>query len=158
VLYQHNTFPTTNTLAIRSQLDSRERGPFVKAGTAVFFLLVSVAVLLLAVPLASAAVPGNNSRVSPYDTTPYLNVTAGAFPNHTMPAQYAITPTPIRIEVGISETSIPAPKGEMAAGPRSIGFSFGPVTLVALVLVVVAVSAGMWYMLRRKPEENDKDE
>jgi hypothetical protein len=130
----------------------------VKASTAVFFVLVSVAVLLLAVPLASAAVPGNNSRVSPYGTTPDLNVTAGALPNHTMPAQYAITPTPIRIEVGISETSIPAPKGEMAAGPRSIGFSFEPVMLVILILVVAAVSAGMWYMIQRKPDENNEDE
>jgi hypothetical protein len=130
----------------------------VRASNAVFFILVSVTVLWLAVPLTSAAVPGNNSLVPPYGTGPDLNVTAGALANHTMPAQYAITPTLIRIEVRISETALPAAKGEMAVGPRSIGFSFEPVTLVVLVLVVAAVSAGMWYMIRRRPYESDEDE
>ena len=122
------------------------------------FILVSLAVLWLAVPLTSAAVMGNNSPVPQYGTGPNLNVTGAAIANHSMPAQYAITPTPIRIEVGISETLLPAPKGEMAAGPLSIGFSFEPVTLVVLVLVVAAVSAGMWYMIRQKPDENKRDE
>jgi hypothetical protein len=129
----------------------------VRANTADIIVLVSLAVLVLAVPLTSAAVPGNNSPVSPYSTTPDLNMTAGTFPNHSIPAQYAITPSPIRIEVRISETALPAPKGEMAAGPRSIGFSIGPVTLAVLVVVVAAVSVGMWYMIRRKPDEGDKD-
>jgi hypothetical protein len=122
------------------------------------FILVPLAVLLLAVPLTSAVVPGNNSPVPRYGSGPDLNVTGAAIANHTMPAQYAITPTPVRIEVRVSETLLPAPKGEMAAGPRSIGFSFEPVTLVVLVLVVGVISVGMWYLIRRKPDESDREE
>jgi hypothetical protein len=41
----------------------------------------------------------------------------------------------------------------MAAGPRSIGFSADPHSLVILVIAIVAVAGGMWYMVKRKPDE-----
>ena len=126
--------------------------------TAVFFILLSLAVLVLAAPFAGAIVPGNTTPGSLPGTGPDLNVTTGSSANHTLPAQYAIKLAPIRLEVRISETALPAAKGEMAAGPRSIGFSFEPVTLVVLVLVAAAVSTGTWYIIRRKPGENDENE
>lgn len=59
----------------------------------------------------------------------------------------------INVKVEISDTSLPGPKGEMAAGPRSIGFSADPHSLVILVIAIVAVAGGMWYMVKRKPDE-----
>ena len=128
-----------------------------RARTAGFFLLISFAVLWIAVPLASGGA-ANNSLAEYPGTGQGLNFTGGAFTNRTVPADYAITPTPIRIEVRLSETSLPAAKGEMAVGPRSIGFSFVPVTLVILVLVVAVASAGMWYLVRQRPVEEDEEE
>jgi uncharacterized membrane protein len=46
----------------------------------------------------------------------------------------------------------------MAAGSRTIGFSFDPVSLVIVIIVIVAGAAGMWYLMRRKPDERDEDE
>ena len=75
-----------------------------------------------------------------------------------MPAKYQTSPVPIHIEVTISETLIPGPKGEMAAGPRTIGFSADPLLLAVLVVAVVAIAAGIWYAVRRKPEEPDDED
>jgi hypothetical protein len=124
--------------------------------TAGLFLLVAFAVLWTAVPLASGGAV-NNTWAAYTGTGLEPNFTGGVFANRTIPAEYAIPPTPIRIEIRLSETSLPATKGEMAVGPRSIGFSFEPGTLAILILVVVA-SAGMWYLVRRRPVEEDEEE
>jgi hypothetical protein len=118
------------------------------------FILASLMVLWLAVPLVSAEDAGD---MPPYGTVPELNITSGAIANQTLLAQYAITPPPLRIEVTVSETLLPAAKGEMAAGPRSIGFSFTPVTLVVLIIVVGVLAAGLWYAVRRTPVERDEE-
>jgi uncharacterized membrane protein len=58
----------------------------------------------------------------------------------------------------MSDTLLPAPKGEMEAGPRTIGFSFDPVFLVIVIIAIVAGAAGVWYLMKRKPDEHDEDE
>jgi hypothetical protein len=76
--------------------------------------------------------------------------------NRTIPAEYKTSPVPVRFEVTVSDTLIPGPKGEMAAGPRKIGFSAGPVTLAVLATVIFPGAAGVWYLVRRKPAEADR--
>jgi hypothetical protein len=127
----------------------------VKRRTSAAFILISLIVPLLAVPIINAE-NGNSPAMSV--TTQDLNVSGGTSINRTLPARYAVTQTPIRVEVKLAETLLPAAKGEMAVGPRSIGFSIEPGTLVILVLVVAVTSAGMWYLVRRRPVEEDKEE
>ena len=125
---------------------------------AVFFIFVSLMVMCLAVPVISAAVPDDNRQAGPLITSPDLNVTGANVTNHTMPSRFKITPTLIRVEVRDSDTSLPAPKGEMALGPRTIGFTFDPVSLVIVIIVIVAGAAGAWYVMKQKPVEKDEDE
>lgn len=127
-----------------------------KNNAAVFLIFISMMVMCLAVPVISAAIPDGNRQTIPLNTNHELNLTAIA--NHTLPSPNAVTPTPIHIEVRVSDTLLPAPKGEMAAGPRTIGFSFDPVSLVIVIVAIVAGAAGMRYVMKRKPDEKDEDE
>ena len=125
---------------------------------AVYFILVSLVVMCLTVPVISATIPEDNRQAGQLGTRLELNVTGANITNHTMPSRFEITPTPIRVEVRISDTLLPAPKGEMAAGPRTIGFSFDPVSLGIVIIAIVAGAAGVWYVMKRKPDEKDEDE
>jgi hypothetical protein len=49
-------------------------------------------------------------------------------------------------------------KGEMAAGPRTIGISAGPVSLAILIVAIITGAAGVGYLVRRKPEETEDEE
>jgi hypothetical protein len=60
--------------------------------------------------------------------------------------------------VEVSDTLLPGPKGEMAAGPRTIGFSADPVSLAILVVAIIAGAAGVGYLVKRKPEEEEEEE
>ena len=121
---------------------------------AVLIILVS-----LALPVASAAVPADNGQAWPIIASPELNVTDANITNHTIPSRYEMSLTLFDVKVEVSDTSLPGPKGEMAAGPRSIGFSADPLSLAILVIAIVAVAAGIWYLMKRKPEEpEEKDE
>jgi hypothetical protein len=122
--------------------------------SAVFFIQISLVVMYLAVQVASAVLPYDNRQTWPLVTSPELNVT-GTIENHSLPSQYEITPTLIHIGVKVSETSFPALKGEMAAGPRTIGFEADPFSLIFLAVATIAIAAGFWYAVTRKPEEND---
>jgi hypothetical protein len=73
--------------------------------------------------------------------------------NNTIPAKYQATPEPVRVGVTISDTLIPGPKGEMQAGPRTIGFAADPVVLLILAVAILAGVAGVWYLGRMRPEE-----
>jgi hypothetical protein len=127
----------------------------VRKYASVFFILVS-----LALPVASAVVPNDTRQVWPIDTSPDLNVTGADIANHSLPSRYGIPPTLIDVKVKISDTSLPGPKGEMAAGPRTIGFSADPVSLAILIIVIIAIAVGSWYVIKRKPDvvEEDGDE
>ncbi|MDD1683314.1 MAG: hypothetical protein LUO98_05705 [Methanoregula sp.] len=87
---------------------------------------------------------------------PDLNVTGVNVSNLSASSRYEITP--MRVEVVLSDSPLPAPKGEMAAGPRSIGFFTSPESLAVLLLVVAAVAAGAWYIMKRKPDEDADEE
>ena len=119
---------------------------------AAFFILA-----LLAAPSALAVVPGGKDT-RPVATEPDFNLTGINLTNSTLPAQYQATPEPVRVEVTVSDTLIPAPKGEMQAGPRAIGFAGDPVTLAAIGAAILVVVAGIWFLARRKPENGEDQE
>jgi hypothetical protein len=121
--------------------------------TAVLIILVS-----FAVSFAGAAFPDNTRQAVPVVTGPELNMTGADIGNYSIPARYEITPTLINIKVEISDTDLPGPKGEMAAGPRTIGFSADPVTLILLIVAIIGGIAGIWYLVRRKPEEPEEED
>lgn len=125
---------------------------------AVFFILVALMGMCLTVPVISAAVPDDNQQAGQLGTRPDLNVTGANITNHTMPSRFEITPTLIRVEARDSDTLLLAPKGEMAAGPRTIGFSFDSVSSGIVIIAIVAGAAGAWYVMKRKPDEKDEDE
>jgi hypothetical protein len=144
---------TTNILAARCQLGTR--GVIrTNHGTGIIFIVFLTGVWL-AVPIISAA--GGNNPAIPV-TTPDLNVSGTTYINGTLPARYAVTPAPIRIGVRLSETLLSAAKGEMAAGPRSIGFSIDPSVLTLAVIIVTGVSAVLWYLVRRRPDGPERGE
>jgi hypothetical protein len=109
------------------------------------------------VPLAVSAIPADTRPAGPIVTGPDFNITGVDITNHSIPSRYEVTPTLIDVKVEVSDTSLPGPKGEMAAGPRSIGFSADPFSLSLLVVAIVAIAIGTWYMVRRKPEDDDED-
>ena len=129
-----------------------------RTGAAVSFILVSLAVMCLGITVISTAVPADTRQAWPIVTSPELNVTGADFTNHTIPSRYEMSPTPIDIKVEVSDTSLPGPKGEMAAGPRTIGFSADPLSLAILVVAIIAIAVGIWYMVKRKPEEPDEED
>lgn len=120
---------------------------------AVLFILI-----FLAVPVASAAVPEDTRQAWPIVTSPELNATGINITNHSIPSRYGISPTLIDVRVEVSDTSLPGPKGEMAAGPRTIGFTTDPISLAILIAAIIAGAAGVGYLVKRKPDEKAEDE
>jgi hypothetical protein len=125
----------------------------VRISTAVLNLLFALVVMCPGIPTISAAVPGDTRQEWPVVTSAELNVTGADITNHTLPSRYGITPALIDIKVELSGTSLPGPKGEMAAGPRTIGFAAEPVGLAIVIVAILSVTAGVWYKVKRKPEE-----
>lgn len=125
---------------------------------AALFILVLLAWTSLGIPVISAAAPPDTRQIWPIITSPELNVTGADISNHTIPIRYGISPAQADFKVEISATSLPGPKGEMAAGPRSIGFSADPLSLAILIVAVLVVATGTWYMARRKPEEPGEED
>jgi len=109
----------------------------------------------LIVPGIVAAVPGEHDG-GPIATGPDFNLSGVDPVNSTIPAMYQATPEPVRVEVTISETLIPGPKGEMQAGPRTVGFAADVVTLLILAVVILAGVAGFWFLSRMRPEEPEE--
>jgi hypothetical protein len=130
----------------------------VRTDTAVLFIFISLALPGFVVPVAGTLNPGDNGRVWPIATSHELNATGTDITNHTLPSRYGISPTLIDIKVEVSDTSLPGPKGEMAAGPRAIGFSADLVSLAILIVAIIAGGAGIWYLIKRKPGEDEVDE
>lgn len=123
-----------------------------------FVILVLLATAGFIVPGIIAVVPWGHDG-GPIATGPDFNLSGVDPVNSTIPAKYQATPEPIRIEVTVSDTLIPGPKGEMQAGPRTVGFAADPVTLLILTVAILAGAAGFWYLVKRRPEEtDDKDE
>ena len=120
-------------------------------------LLCSCAILGLCMPAASAAVPAEGGQGQALVTSTELNVTNASPANATIPAQYQVTPTLLQIGVSTNDSSLDGPKGEMAAVPRTIGFSTTPETLVIVIIGIAAIGLGARYSLKRK-QNGDKKE
>jgi hypothetical protein len=120
-----------------------------------FIILALLAAVGLIVPGIVATAPGGYDG-GPIATGPGFNLSGVDPVNSTIPAKYQATPEPVRVGVTISETLIPGPKGEMQAGPRTIGFATDPVTLLVLAVAILAGVAGVWYLARSKPEEPEE--
>ena len=120
-----------------------------------FVILALLAAVGLIVPGIIAAAPdGRDGR--PIATGPDFNLSGVDPVNSTIPAKYQATPEPVRVEVTISDTLIPGPKGEMQAGPRTIGFAADPVVVLILAVAILAGAAGFWYLARMRPEEPEE--
>jgi hypothetical protein len=101
-------------------------------------------------PTISAAVPASDGQAHALVTTTDLNVTNVSLANATIPAQYQVTPSLIRVGISTNDTDLDAPKGEMAAVPRTIGFSISPESLAMVIIVIAAIGLGAGYILKRK--------
>jgi hypothetical protein len=128
-----------------------------KKGSMVFIIIVAFALVGLAIPGISVAAPDNPRQITPFIPYPDITVTNDSFSNHTLPSGYQVTPTPLKVQVELPETTLPAPKGEMAVGPRAIGFSADPVALAAVILMVAAAAAGIVYFLKRNRDEEEQE-
>jgi hypothetical protein len=124
----------------------------------VLIILAMLAITGLLVPTTGAVFPGGKDQTGPIVPAPDLNVSGTDIANRTMPAGFQTNPIPVRVEVMISDTLIPGPKGEMQAGPRSIGFTLPPALLLVFALAVVVIGAGTWYILKKKPAEETAEE
>ncbi len=113
---------------------------------------------LLVIPFAGAFGPDESRRAGPVVTAPEFNTTGADITNQTYSPRYAVSPTLIDVKVEVPGTSMPGPKGEMAAGPRMIGFAVDPVSLVVLIAAIIAVGVGVWYLVRRRTEPEEEEE
>jgi hypothetical protein len=123
----------------------------------IIILALLAAVGLIVPGIVAVAPTGHDSEL--IATGPDFNLSGVDLVNSTIPAKYQAAPEPFRVEVTLSDTLIPGPKGEMQAGPRAIGFVADPVVLLVLAVAMLAGAAGVWYLVKRRPEEtDDKDE
>jgi hypothetical protein len=120
-------------------------------------IIASCLVLMFIIPTISAAGPDDNQRVTDLVSVPDINVTNTSLTNRTIPYEYRITPEPIKFQIELNETLLPAPKGEMALGPRTIGFSIAPASLAILIIAVCVAVTGAWFFIKKKRDE-DKEE
>lgn len=113
-------------------------------------------VLLLLIPGTGAVATDSGRQAFILQTPPDLNMTNISWVNHTVPAHQAGTPVGINFQIEVSDTLLPAQKGEMAAGPRTIDLT-APVSFAVLVLIIGAVAAGAVYILKRRPDEDTEE-
>ena len=108
--------------------------------------------------VASATDPVGGRQGGLVAAGPDLNMTGVDIANHSVPSQYAIQPTLIDLKVELSDTALPAAKGEMASGPRTIGFTADPIPLALMIAGISAGVAGFWYLAKRRPDEEMTEE
>ena len=117
-------------------------------------LLVFTFLLLPAASSAGSPVPGQTGA---YITPAALNVTNGTIPDPSVLQKYQETIEPVRVRAELNETSLPGPKGEMASGPRTIGFAVDPVMTLGILLVIAVIGTGIMYYLKRVRRNNDQE-
>jgi hypothetical protein len=118
-------------------------------------ILALLATSGLFIPVIVAVAPGGPDS-GLIATRPDFNLSGVDLVNSTIPAKYQATPEPVRVEVTVSDTLLPGPKGEMQAGPRAIGFVADPVALLVLAVAMLAGAAGVWYLTGRRAEEPEE--
>ncbi len=123
----------------------------------VFMTVITGILASMVIPGIHAAVPGDTPRIIPFATYADITVPNGSLSNHSIPSGYQATPTLLKVQVELSRTAFPAPKGEMAAGPWAIGFSADPVSIMIVILAIAAVAAGIAYVLKRKRDEEEQE-
>jgi len=106
---------------------------------------------------ACAADPSGDSEAHAIITTAVLNVTNATLANATIPEQYKATLSPLEVGIHTNNTLDGGLKGEMAAVPRTIGFSISPEMLVIGIVVIGALGIGAWYFLKRKQNRENKE-
>ncbi len=126
-----------------------------KTGITVSIIILLFTALFLLIPGTGAVAADIGRQANVLPTAPDLNMTNISWVNHTVPGHQTEIPIRINFQVEVSETLLPAPKGEMAAGPRTIDLS-APVSFAVLVLIMGAVAAGAGYILKRKPDGDTK--
>jgi hypothetical protein len=68
----------------------------------------------------------------------------------TIPDKYQVTPTLLKVGISTNDSALNGPKGEMAAVPRTIGFSTTPETIIIVIIGIAAICLGVWYSLKQK--------
>jgi len=91
-------------------------------------------------------------------TPPDLNVSGRDTANMTVPGEFRTVQEPIRVEITITDTRIPGPRGEMQAGPRSIGFTLSPVLIVIIILVIALGTLIRHIVIRHTVDDNSEGE
>lgn len=121
------------------------------------FIFCSCAVVGLYMPHAAAADSAGGGDPYAIITTANLNVTNVSLENATIPAQYKLTPSPLEVGISTNKSSDGSLKGEMAAVPRTIGFSITPEMVVILIVLAAALGIGAWYFLKQKQEKEKQE-
>lgn len=111
------------------------------------FLIVVLAICIPSPGFCTAEV------VKPMVRETELHVNTTDISNITVPPEYQAGQAPVRIEVTLPATLMPGPKGEMQAGPRSIGFDFTPLVMAFSILMFAAVAVMVWFLHMQSPAE-----
>jgi hypothetical protein len=121
----------------------------------IFIIVAALAILFI--PATSMAIPDDSHPVNTLVTSRALNVTNASLPDPSALPEYRVTPEPVKVQVQISDTLSSAPKGEMALGPRTIGFSTDPMVLAAGIIIVAVIGFSvLWYIRRNRDEEKEQ--
>jgi hypothetical protein len=125
---------------------------------AVFFVLPALVLAGFFTPMAGAAVQDDGARMGALLEVSEINVTGVSPENITGLSGYEPTPAPIEARVGVEESQLPGPKGEMAAGPRYIGVSVSPAVLAIVAAIACAAVLAAVYFSRRKRGGEEEEE
>lgn len=114
-------------------------------------LILTILMTAVLVP-AGAGTPG--LRDLPF-TPQEIHTGNATLPDPSQLPEYQLTPEPVRIHADLDESSLPVSKGEMAGGPRTIGFTLDPVLLAAGIIVFMACGICALCLLRREAEDKN---
>ena len=121
----------------------------------VILITVSLTATILLVPAIHAG-PQNQYGYMGNGLTDALNKDnfTGWIASH--PVEYHATLQPVTLfRAELNETSLPGPR-YMAFGPSVISLSIDPL-LLAILITVVALSIGAWYVIRHKRDDKGQE-
>jgi len=116
--------------------------------TAVFIIILLFIAFLLLSPGTGAVAADSGRQADVQPASPNHNMTNVSSEDTTVP-EHRPDLVLINGQIELRETLLPAPKGDLAVGPRRIDLVF----LAGVVLIVGAITAVSWYILKRKPDE-----